>query len=309
MGRKAGLATAWKKARETTKEDQGFGEAVPLDKGSYLFQLVRGECVDTGRGRLLLLTFATIDEEDRGALCKLFEGPIDDPERVVWVQRTLKRLGVEDDVLDAIEDEDDLLEAINELVEAFAVVKARIVEKDGYKNIKLGGPADVEDDDLFDPKEALKGGDEGGSGDKPKKPKKPKKGEEPDEEEEEEDEEDEGYEEGDEVTVDYDGEPFGATITAVNEDGTYDVEYEDGATEEGVDAERFLDDEGEEEGEEPEEEEELAVGDEVVVDVKGKEKKGVVKKIDGDEVSVKVAGEKKLVVVARDDLDFEVDEE
>jgi hypothetical protein len=150
-----GFAGKWNKAKESAGD--GFGDPVPLDAGNYRMQLVHATVIDTdSKGRTLVLKWCVIDEDDNGVICTEFEG-IEDDERIVWVQRKLISLGVDLDEIE-VDSEDDLIGVFEELIKEYVCARVRVIEKDGYTNMRVLKAVDVDDDELVDAEEALKGG-------------------------------------------------------------------------------------------------------------------------------------------------------
>jgi hypothetical protein len=180
----ANISGMWGKARETTKSE-GNGDFVPVSAGTYVMQLV-GKNVETfGSGqnakRKLQLKWAVLDDgDDRGKICNEFRA-IDDADNLMWLQRELTALGVDLDEAE-IEDEDDLCGLIDQLIEARTCAHVKVVESDGYTNMRVRKLAEVDEDTTMDPSEAL-GGGASGSGKKAKKEEAEEEAEEGDDEE------------------------------------------------------------------------------------------------------------------------------
>lgn len=304
------IAKLWKKNKEKAKEG-GFGEAVPLDPkgGPYNMQLCAAEIGDFGGARKVMTKWVVIGHDsENDTICTHWEG-IDDEERVVWLIRMLMALGVDVDDVD-IEDEDDLLAVYEKLIEDFTVAKVKVTESNGYVNMRVQKKIDVDNDDLIDPKEALKKAGKGkddGDDDKPAKSGKSGKSGKKEEVEEV------AIDEGDTVSFKHPetkkkitGEVVGFTdddesaiIKVEGEKKKLTVELGDLEKEDGNDGKK----------EDKDEKKVAEVGDTVIVDVKGKDKSGVVKKIKGDVAHVRVKGMDDLVECDLDDLKFETDDE
>lgn len=152
-----GFSSNWNKARETTGSETPMDDPVPLNPGTYTMQLLSGEVVDAGDHRQVMFKWGVLDEGDsESVVCTEWER-IDDAERLVWLQRKFAALGV--DLEDAnIETEDDLTNLIAELVKDGVCAKVRVLEKDGYTNMRTRKYVEVEESRLFDPEEILKKG-------------------------------------------------------------------------------------------------------------------------------------------------------
>jgi hypothetical protein len=146
----------WNTARETTAGETPMGDAVPVDPGAYVMQLVSAEIDDYADKRQVMLKWAVIsDDENSGAICTEWEG-LFDAERLVWLQRKLAALGVDLNEV-SIETEKDLETLLDELINDGTCAKVRVKEKDNYINMQTRAATDVEESDLFDPEEILKG--------------------------------------------------------------------------------------------------------------------------------------------------------
>lgn len=322
-GKRAGIAGAWSKARETTKADTG--DFVPVEVGSYVMQLVGVEVGDYGDRRKMRLRWCVVgDSEFAGSVCNEFEG-VDDEDRLIWIQRKLVSLGVDLDELE-INSEEDLLAAFQELVDNYVCAKVRVTEKDGYINMKVLKACEVDESDLVDPADAIAGklaeapDTEEEAEEAEEEAEEAEEEAEDGEEEAEDGEEEREYEycEGDRVIVDFEGRELEATVISGG-DEQVEVEYDEDGCTEVVDAAdrilRMIDDEdgeeaeSEEEAEEAEEANELAAGDRVVVTIKGKEKAGEVASVNAEKGTcrVKLDGGA-TVTVNQDEIDFEVAE-
>ena len=143
----------WEEAKQKAKEDS-FGEAIPLDVGSYRMQLVSADIQDIKDHKTLLTKWAVLDEDDAGEICTNFQR-MDTVDEIVWVQRLMISLGFDIDSVDPDEDSD-VLEAFNEAIKEGTVAKVKVIEKDGYTNMRIGKADTFEDDELFEPKDVLK---------------------------------------------------------------------------------------------------------------------------------------------------------
>jgi len=147
------FANKWKKAAE--ERGEGFGDPVPLDPGTYEMQLCKATIDDYGSSRKVMLKFVVLSPEDSsGAVCTYWEG-VEDDARLVWLQRLMIALGIDLDEVE-IEEESDILAAFDGVIEEGCACRVRVIEKDGFTNMRVLKAIEV--DDLFDPEEALKGG-------------------------------------------------------------------------------------------------------------------------------------------------------
>lgn len=299
----AGLKGLWAKARETTKDERG-GDFIPVDVGSYVMQIVDASLGEWGGARKIWLKWCVIsgaDESDIGAICNEWL-QIDTEEKMKWVQRELIALGVDVDEVE-IETDEDLLGVFKGLIDERAAARVRVTEKDGYSNMRVQKAVEVDEDDLVDPVEVLN--TRAGSTD--------------------DDEEDE-LKVGDRVEIEVKGKKVTGEVAGFTNDDDVEVSVEgkkkpivvalddvtrlDEEDEEDEDEEDEDDDsdEDDEDDEDEDDEVEIEVGDEVIVSVGGKDKRGVVKKDLGDgKYRVKVG--KKTVDVDAGDISFEVDED
>ena len=267
--KKSSGKSAWAKARDTTKDDKPFGEAVPFEAGTYTMQIVRATVYkDESKGSMLRTEWCALDEDDYGVIGTLFEGPCEEPDRLVWIQRTLATLGVDLDEVDYDEPSD--LEAIyNELIEENVCAKVRVTEKDGYRNMRIGKEVEVDEDLLVDPASVF--GDNSSGGEKKGSKKKQQE-----EEEEEEEELEDAFVDGDEVEFKKGRKTEQGTVVGYDEDGNVLIKVGKKQVAMPEDKVSLLESEEpeEEEPEEPEETEEtveitwdtIEVGDKVIVD-------------------------------------------
>lgn len=154
------IGATWGKARETTKKDKGFGEFVPVDVGVYSMQLLEATIDSFGSKKdavlKLRLKWGVLDDgDDRGAVCTQFEG-VEGEERQQWIQRLMRNMGIDSDVIDAISDGDELLAAFQECVDNKLVCKVKVTEKDDFKNVRVQKPIDHDEDDKLNAEEVLK---------------------------------------------------------------------------------------------------------------------------------------------------------
>lgn len=267
-GAKSG-ASAWNRARETTANDQPFGEAIPVEPGRYSMQLVGAEVGDFGGDLKLMRKWCVLDNDDFGGLiCAEWEGPLDDPDRLVWVQRNLAALGVD---LDEVEYEEpkDLEEIYGELIEDCVCASVKVVEKDGYINMRVGKAIEVDEDELVDPKAALSGKAEEAEEKTPKRGAGKKQSKRSTTEEEEEIEEDDDLDVGDWVEFKKGRKKLSGKITEVTDDDEAVIDVDGDEHTVSFDActriEAPEEDEPEGEGE-PLEWDDLTVGDRVLLD-------------------------------------------
>lgn len=338
-GKVASIGKLWGKARETTKDDRGFGEAVPVDQGKYQMQLVSAEIGDFGGERKVMMKWCVLDEgETRGTICTMWEG-VADPDRLVWLQRLLAGLGVDLDEV-TIEDEDDLQKVFDELVEAQTVAGVKVVEKDGWTNMRVRSKVDVDSDILVDAEEVLKdaeggskkGGKDSDDDDDKKSSKKSSKGDDDDgdskkssKKSDPDDDEDEKKDDAVEVAegdvVEFKHPKTKKTVQGKiekfdkDDNAMVDVDGEPKLIRVALDELTKVDDEeddkksskkDDDDNSKKSDERELEEGDVVVIKLKGKDKSGVVDKIKKDKVFVKVKGEPKPVEVDIDEVKFAV---
>jgi len=147
-----GMKELWNQAKEEAK-DSNFGDAVPLEPGAYRMQLVSASIDDIQDVKTLLTKWCVLDEEDEGVICTDFQ-KIETAEQMVWAQRLMLSLGLDIDAVDP-EDDNDILEVFNEAIDDGIASKVKVIAKDGYTNMRIGKAIEVDEDDLFDPKEAL----------------------------------------------------------------------------------------------------------------------------------------------------------
>lgn len=295
-----GFAGKWNKAKENA--DDGFGDPVPLDAGNYRMQLVGASIIDTdSKGRTLVFKWCVIDEDDNGVICTEFEG-IEDDERIVWVQRKLISLGVDLDEIE-VDSEDDLIGVFEELIKECVCARVRVIEKDGYTNMRVLKAVDVDDDELVDAEEALKGGGGSSSDGESEEKSKAKRGRGKKKEEPTGVTKDE-LEVGDKIkfTDPESGDVYDAEITSLPPKGknvqilASDAESADDV--EVIEVDQITEvvssggddaDEGDDDGEEGPE-----VGDEVEFKRGRKKATGVVRSVEDGVAKVKISGQRKL---------------
>ncbi len=145
MGRKGSLADIWNKGKKAA----GDTELIPVGAGTYTFQPLEAVCVDGSGVRMLLTKFGVVSAEDEdsvGKVCKTFYN-LEDPDRIRWLYIDLKNMGVDIDDFE-VESEDDLIGLWDdELIVPRACVLGKVVEKDGWLNMKLQRRVEVEDDE------------------------------------------------------------------------------------------------------------------------------------------------------------------
>lgn len=292
------IGALWGKAKEEAKKS-GFSEAVPLEAGKYTLQLFQATIGDFGDQRQVMLKWIVIgDSDDKGVVCTTWQSLAED--RVVWLLRLLTTMGVDLDEVQP-ETEDDLIEVFDKLIADNTAVEGKVREKDGYTNLYINKVADVETSDLIDPeeaREALKSaGKDGGKSGKSGKSGKGKEEEEPAEEPEAGDDAVE-LNEGDTVTW----KDAKTKKTRTGEVMAFDKDDNALVRPEGekktvtlaLDALEKVEEEGGEEPGEPEgsedEAKEIEEGDVVIVEIKGKDKSGVVTKVKNGKVTVRVKG-------------------
>lgn len=170
------FATNWNKA--ASERGDGLGDAVPVEPGNYVMQLCRASIDDYDSGRKIMLKFVVLEpEESAGAICTFWEG-VETDERLIWLQRLMIAIGIDLESV-TIESEDDLLAAFQEMIKNGCACKVRVIEKDGYTNMRVLKA--IESDELLDPDEAMNGASKNGAGKKAK----PKAEEQEDESEDE----------------------------------------------------------------------------------------------------------------------------
>lgn len=283
-GKIKGMAGAWNQARKDVGE--GFGDFVPVDKGSYHMQLVKAEIGDFGDERKLMHKWCVVanDDGNNGKICTDFEG-IDDPDRLVWLMRMLQALGVDLDECE-VDTEDDLIAIFNDLIAERTVAKVRVTEKGGYTNMRVQKVVEIDDGDLVDPDEvfASSGRDSQSDDD--------------DDDDDGDDGDEHSFSAGDEVTwTSKSGKARSGKIESVDDEEETAVVIPDGKKKgvtvdlddltpvAGDDEDEDDDkDDDEPEAKEPEpdgDEDEVSIGDEVLAPVgsKGKTRKGKVVKV------------------------------
>ncbi len=312
-GRIKNIAGAWDKASENRGD--GFGDFVPLDPGSYFMQLVKVEIGDFGDARKVMLKWCVVanDDGDNGKICTDFEG-IEDPERLVWLQRMLVTMGVDLDEIE-VETEDDLLGIFKDLIEERLVSKIRVTEKAGYTNMRVQKAVEIEEDDLVVADEVLaSSGRDSQSSDGD------------DDDDDDDDSDSPTISKGDEVTWTTKGgkERKGKVKSVDSDDDTAKVVAEGAKKAVTVDLDDLTlvggddeDDDGDDDDGDDDDSDEVEVGDEVLAPVgsKGKTRKGKVSKLHGDGTcDVKFnkptkKGTTHAKKVKIDDLEHQVDDE
>lgn len=292
------IAKFWNKAKENGGA-AAFGDAVPLEPGKYTMQLVDRKIDDFGDQRKIMLTWAVLDEEKRGTLCKMWEGL--DEERLVWLQRLLVSMGLDLNDL-TIEDEDDLDKVFGDLIADNCVASVKVTEKDGWTNMRVQKRVEVETDELLDPEEAVKSGGGGGGGGSKSSSKGSSKSE------AKEEPKDEGFkiDEGDVVQFMHPKTKKKAVgeIVGFDDDDNPKIMVEGEKKAVVVPIDSVLE---KVEADKPEAAAEPEVDDVVVVKVDGKDKRGVVSKVKDGHAWVKVKGKDEPVKVKLADISTEVE--
>lgn len=293
------MGELWSKARETTKEDKGFGEFVPVEPGIYNMQLVDATIDTFGDRRKLLTKWCVVGDDDNpSAVCSQFD-TIDDEERLVWLQRLLVAMGIDLDEV-SIDNEDDLLDIFKGKVEEQLVCRVKVTEKEGFKNTRIQKVVEVDDSEKVDAEAVMKaaGGAKAGNKGSEKKSKGKEKEPEPDAEV--------SVEEGDRVSWENDdGNTVEGEIVGFADDGDAKVR-EDGQKKSVIKPlEALTKLEAAEEA--PAEDEPVVIKKGMKVDHNGKS--GVVTSVPpkGDQVQVTYDKTKKAAMVDRDELT--IDEE
>ncbi len=149
------IASAWKKKKDEAKKG---GDFIPVEDGMYVMQLAKAEFADYNDKRKCRTQWVVIEgdeEKDRGQICNNFRG-LETEDQLMWLQRELLAMGVDIDEHE-VEDEDDILAIYNELIEARHCQKIQVkTNKEGYTNMNLKKPAEVDEDETFDPDEIFK---------------------------------------------------------------------------------------------------------------------------------------------------------
>ncbi len=160
------LKELWAQFREGGLDDD-FGDAIPVDNGKYTGQLVGGEVKDVGDAKKAVVKWAIIEDftMDDAALGKIVT-EFWNIEHVVGFKialQTLKKLGCE---VDDIDDEDALQAALNDAIERKVAGSLHIVPRkddESQSNVRFKRMVEVDDALLVDPEEALKPMDDGGA--------------------------------------------------------------------------------------------------------------------------------------------------
>lgn len=136
----------WKETKELHEKDSGLGDYIEVDTGTYVMQLVDAK-VGEFNGKLQLKTIWAVagDDESRGKRATEFRS-LEEPQQAVWVCRQLAALGAE---VDDIEDPSDIETVFQDLIESGACARIKIVENDGYLNIRFQRGVEVDEDDLL----------------------------------------------------------------------------------------------------------------------------------------------------------------
>ncbi len=131
---------AWNSSKQKAKET--LGESIPLEVGTYNLQVLSYEIGDFNNCRQVKITLVALDEEVYGQKCQVWFN-IEDEERLVWLQRFMIICGIDIDSA-VIESESDLEDTLAGLVET--VLQCKVIEKNGYKNIKIVKSVSWEDE-------------------------------------------------------------------------------------------------------------------------------------------------------------------
>ena len=146
----------WSGAKDKAKEG-GFDDAVPLEAGVYNMQLVSVEIGDFGSERKLMTKWAVIgDDENDETICTYWEG-LESEERLVWLQRQMMALGMDLDAISEDNMEDDVIDAYGDALADGLVARVKVIEKDGYTNMRIQKAIEWDEDELYNPDDVLGG--------------------------------------------------------------------------------------------------------------------------------------------------------
>ncbi len=134
-----GLKDQFKKTRKTAEADDG--EFIPVPVGTYTMQLLQCKLQEIKGILTLIIKWGVLiagDPADEGKICTEFLRlePIED--RLIWIQRHLKRLGTDlAAVEDSIQDAESFITLYANLITADTVCRVKVVEKDNWTNMRL----------------------------------------------------------------------------------------------------------------------------------------------------------------------------
>jgi hypothetical protein len=235
------MREAWDNQKEASKRS-GF---INVDDGSYVCQLTGGELKEDKNDQLgVQLEWSITDGDETGEKLTMFFGNIEDEERVIWLQRTLRRLNVEVDEFSP----EDIPEILENLLKEAPKARLKVSTKGDFTNVnvdKLLGDDDDDDDSKGKDDDDEKDDDDDDDDDKGKKGKKGKgkKGKEDDDDDDDEkkddddddddddkkdddddnDEKEEEPEVDDDVSYKWKGKKRTGTVKKVYDDDTADI--------------------------------------------------------------------------------------
>ncbi len=329
----AKLKKQWNNARAESKKVGTF----PGPDGTYAFKLFEAE-IREGAGKMgvhVFLNFECQNENYKGDAIAIRRS-VEDEDRLVWLQRDLRRLGVEVDEVGA----DELETVLEELVADQPFVVGRVVTSGEWQNLQLQRL--VDEDELeelvetLDEELGVTAPDEKDEDEDEDETEDEDEDEDEDETEDEDEDEDApddgetGYEVGDDVEGEFDGDWFPGKVKSVapgkgkksilvvfedGEKGNYGPDSEDlrqseAGEDEDEDEEEIevdVDEDDDSDSDDDEDEREITKGDRLWwEDKKGNENFGKVTAVKGDIVTVKPDGKKKTVKLDTNDVDVEL---
>lgn len=130
--RLANMKKAWADKKEEAKATGGGGVNVPPD--FYICRLTDGTIREAGSNDELhmVLQFTVLEGEQTGEQIPLWDN-IQNPERLVYAMRDLRRLNVDTDEMDIT----DIEEVLKQLIESAPVVRLKVAQNGEYTNVYI----------------------------------------------------------------------------------------------------------------------------------------------------------------------------
>lgn len=144
----------WNKGKQESKKP-GFGEGTTLTKGQYATRLTTAKLINTEKGPSVVFEFTCVRGDQTGEKGVRFAG-MDTDDRIIYLQRDLRKLGQEVDELD-IEQLPAMLKA---LVDEKPGVRITVKESGEYLNVYIDKLMELEDDEQIPDAEAASSGND-----------------------------------------------------------------------------------------------------------------------------------------------------
>lgn len=139
----AKMKAAWDKNREESKDTSNFNQ---LPDGKYKTKLTDACLREVGDAVKAMFEFTVVEGDSTGEKATRWDG-IDTEERVLYLQKDLRRLGLDVDTFEI----DQLEDALEELLQSAPVVRITVKNKDGYCNCYIDKVLADDDAVIADP--------------------------------------------------------------------------------------------------------------------------------------------------------------